>query len=75
MNPDLLREANATASLYKAQAARAAAYIDYASGALPESTYALAVELADAVECLAKAVLGLQDAPPPDLRLIYGDER
>ena len=73
MNAEVLREANATTALYKAQTVRASAYLSYVAGRLNHDAYAQISALADAIECLAKSILGLEDTPPPDLRVIYGD--
>ena len=73
MNADLLREANATTALHTAQAVRAGAYLSFTTGALHEDAYKQITALANAVECLAKSILGMEDTPPPDLRLIYGE--
>jgi hypothetical protein len=73
MNAEVLREANAEYALLAAQAGRAAAYRSYVAGNLTEEEHAQHVALWNAIESLAKAVLGLEDTSPPDLRVIYGD--
>jgi hypothetical protein len=73
MNAEVLREANATTALYKAQTVRASAYLSYVAKNLNHDAYAQISALADGLESLAKAVLGLEDTSPPDLRVIYGD--
>ena len=73
MNAEVLREASATTALHIAQAVRAGAYLSHTTGAIHEDIYQQLTWLANAVESLAKAVLGLEDSPPPDLRVIYGE--
>ena len=73
MNADLLREANAEYARLAAITGRAAAYRSYVAGDLDEREHTQHAALWNAIEALAKAVLGLEDSVPPDLRLIYGE--